>query len=336
MKQNINFNEVGMHLGNTRRLAFNLLNKMIYDGDIRIEKNIICFCGTQDFQLLSEFDRFGLPFGTQICKKCGLVTQTIRIHPDDLPVLYDKIYWPLAEGRTSPHFLTAPKKNEVESFVLKYIPKNKQEITIFEIGCGSGTRITKLKNELISRGQSVNAYACDYSTEALQITKQKGINTILGGMEEISKFGKADVLILSHVVEHMPDLEYALQQFNLLTHESSVVYIEVPGIKDLENKKEYMYSYQDYNILVHTFNFSLNTLRNVMNQGGFKLLDGDEFVRSVFIKGEDVKLNSDYINIINSLNNAKDRHLNLLSSNSFKIKNYFKNLYRAIFSVEKL
>ena len=86
------FERGGMSMEGVQRRAFNLLNEMIYKGVMKVESVDTCFCGDRNFSLLSRYDRFGLPFGTQICKSCGLITQTLRIHPDSLPEFYENIY----------------------------------------------------------------------------------------------------------------------------------------------------------------------------------------------------------------------------------------------------
>ena len=60
------------------RKAFNELNEQVYLGNIEIERVTKCFCGSQSFEQLSRFDRYGLPFGTQICLDCGLISQSIK------------------------------------------------------------------------------------------------------------------------------------------------------------------------------------------------------------------------------------------------------------------
>ena len=338
MKKIPQFDKIGMPLGPVRRRAFNEFNDMVYNGKIKLEKIEVCFCGSDKFQILSKYDRFGLPFGTQICQDCGLVTQTLRIAPDALPEFYDIIYWPLAEGREKPIYLTAPKKGEKLSFVFKYIPEDWREVVLFEIGCGSGERITKLKKELEDKGHNVTAIGCDYSKEALKLAQSKGIRTVNGGMDEIAAFGKADVLILSHVVEHMPDLKVALAQIQNLVKDHAIVYIEVPGIIDLENKIEYAYDYQDYNILVHTYNFSLTSLSNVLASGGFKLVEGDEFVRAVFKKTNDnnVVMKSSYAQTINALDRAHEKQLKYESKRNSPFNKYLRNLAKAILNKQDL
>ena len=327
---------IGINLSKERRAAFNKFNQYVYHEKIMIDKVKVCFCGSKKLEGLSSFDRFGLPFGTQICLECGLITQTIRINPKSMELFYEEIYWPLVLGSSKKiNFLTKGKKDETQSYVLPYIDKTKSEIVIFEIGCGSGERISKLSKELIAMGKTVVYYGADYSADVLLEAKRKGINTVKGGFEELSKYGTADILILSHLFEHLPDLHAALKDINMLLHENSLIYIEVPGVKDLHQKKEYLYGYQLYNVLAHTYNFSLATLSNVMGVGGFSCVAGDEFCRSVFKRGTvNKKFKSDYNETMKFLKLAEINNAKLLKQRAKFGKNYYKGILKKILKIE--
>lgn len=329
----LSFQDVGMHLGAVRRKAFNEFNEMVYNGSIKIESIVVCFCGNRNFQVLSRYDRFGLPFGTKICKSCGLITQTLRIHPKSLPEFYEKIYWPLISNQE--YYSTTPKKDEKYSYLLKHVPKNIRKINIFEVGCGAGDRIIKVTNELRESGHEVLGVGCDYSSDALRLASQKDIKTIHGGMDELRAAGKADILIMSHVCEHLPDLQQATQQIEKLIHEETLLYVEVPGVADLENKREYSYSYQDYCVLAHTYNFSLSTLAYVMSKQGLKLLEGDEYVRAVFKKGTPQnQFKSAYEQIMTALQRARVKEMALTKRKNHPVVKYIRNLAKSLLGRE--
>lgn len=291
-----------MYLNDTRRRAFNRFNELVYQKQIIIHGVDKCYCGSQNFQLLSRFDRFGLPFGTKICRDCGLISQTIAIDPKDLSQFYQEIYWPLIAG--SDEYSTPSDTSFANEFILSNLLTNKSKINIFEVGCGSGHRLSTLKHKIESAGIGVQAYGCDYSADAVKKVNKLEIIAVEGGFNELKKFGVADILIMSHVFEHMPDLNEAMKIMHELIHENSIIYLEVPGVIDLENKKEYAYDYQDYCVLAHNYNFSLQTLANVMSVGGFSLVVGDEYVRAIFKKGYGQPKN-DFNSIMKSLEISK-------------------------------
>ena len=324
------FQNTGMVLDLERRKAFNEFNEMVYSGIIKIDTVDICFCGNRNFQLLSRYDRFGLPFGTKICKTCGLITQTLRIQPDSLPCFYENIYWPLVDSRNV--YLT-PQQKFVKAipYIINNIPSSWENISIFEIGCGSGEKTSLLMNKLKQNGFFVSAIGCDYSTQALGLAARKNISTVHGGIDKLLEHGKPDILIMSHVFEHFPDLKQALAQIDKLTNDDTLVYIEVPGVIDLENKSEYSFDYQDYSVLAHTYNFSLSTLTQVMSSQGFKLLQGDEYIRAVFKKGNSNRqFISDYKQIIEALKRAYNKHLKFENRRNQKIMKYFRNIAKAL------
>ena len=322
---------LGIPLDHGRRKAFNEFNEMVYLGKVQLETVRACFCGASDLEGLSRYDRFGLPFGTQICRSCGLITQTLRIHPGSLPLFYERIYWPLVTG-DAPVYATKTEFDGASFLLSKYLPSsNSKNITIFEVGCGAGGRIEKVGEALARAGFEAKLVGCDYSGDALLLAESKGIKTIRGGMDELSQMGQADVLILSHVFEHFPDLDQATDQMNRLVHEDSLIYIEVPGVIDLENKAEYLYDYQLYNVLAHTFNFSLTTLSQVMLRKGFALIEGDEYVRAIFSKGEGSNpFKSGYSEIMSALERANVKRQDVLKRRNHPVIRYVRNLAKSL------
>ena len=144
--------------------------------------------------------------------------------------------------------------DEFIPFLADQIIFESNNIKILEIGVGQGNRIEKLSNHLKSR-YSLELYGSDYSTEALINVRKKGIKTIQGGLNKCLDVGPVDILIMSHVFEHFVDIKDSLNIIEKLTHHDTLIYVEVPGVADLPNKREYMYDYQDYSVLAHIHNF---------------------------------------------------------------------------------
>ena len=145
--------------------------------------------------------------------------------------------------------------------------------------------------------------------------------------------GPCDILILSHIVEHFVDLKESLKLIDELTHKDTLVYIEVPGVLDLKDKEEYMYDYQDYNIIAHIHNFSLTTLTNVFASKGFKLIKGSEYIRMVMKKNstesQEVSL-TPYKEVIDALQVAKEKNLKLRKTLNNPVRKYFNALAKAV------
>jgi SAM-dependent methyltransferase len=323
----------GMPLAGIRKRAVNELNEFVYTGKIKVKRVSQCFCKKSDFELLSRYDRYGLPFGTQICLNCGLIAQTIQLEDESMPLFYDKLYWPMNMGSDDPNLQFTPSSSlsEFISLLVSELKTKSGDISVYEVGCGNGIRLAHLR-EVFKDKLKVRLFGCDYSTSALSNATGKGIETIYGGMESMLEKGPADVLILSNVFEHFTNLHTSLDLIDKLTHDDSIIYVEVPGVLDLKNKREYSYDYQTYTVLAHIHNFSLTTLSNVFAMKGFKLVKGTEYVRAVFRKNVKIPQpisSNPYQDIIQGISDAQKRNQDYMKRSSNPIIKYGKGLIKA-------
>jgi SAM-dependent methyltransferase len=325
---------LGMPLVGIRRKAINELNELVYTGRIKIKEVNECFCKHSNFELLSRYDRYGLPFGTQICRNCGLISQTIGLEENSMALFYNKIYWPMSTGTEDPnlHYTTSSSPYAFIKFLKPEVKYESRKITVFEVGCGNGIRLEHIQKAFGDK-YKIQLLGCDYSDNSLNIAKGKGIEVMRGSMETLLEKAPADILILSHVFEHFVDVFQALEFIDKLTHDNSLVYVELPGVVDLKNKPEYMYDYQIYTVLAHVHNFSLTTLAGVFSAQGFKLVKGTEYVRAIFRKNvekpQSISANP-YEEIMGALWEAREKHLDHIMISSNPLKKYVKGVAKAL------
>ncbi len=324
----------GMALDDVRRRAANEVNESIYKGLLKLQKNESCFCGEKNFLQLSRFDRYGLPFGTQICRKCGLISQPLSLTEETLPIFYEKFYWKLINGKKKHNdYTTDIGLNEFGDFLVPIIKDRfAGNLKVLEIGCGQGDRLIRLQR-LLEDQFHLNVDCCDYSPEAINIASNRGLRAKLGGIEFFKNDGPYDIVILSHVLEHVVNLNLFLDKIKEITNNNALIYIEVPGILDLENKAEYDFSYQSYSVLAHIYAFSLATLSNVMYSKGYKLIKGTEFVRAIFsLKSSEnyLAIEDPFKQIMLGLKKANSAHLKFLENRNNPIKVYLRNVFKAL------
>lgn len=334
-KINIPVNENnGMELDEVRRRAANEVNESIYKGLLKLQKNESCFCGENNFLQLTRFDRYGLPFGTQICRSCGLISQPLSLTDQTLPIFYEKFYWQLINGRKKyPGYTTDIGLDDFGVFLIPIIKDRfAGNLKVLEIGCGQGDRLIKLKS-LLENQFYLKIDCCDYSREAFEMANERGLCAKLGGVELYQDEGPYDVIILSHVLEHVVDISFFLEKIKKIGHDNTLIYIEVPGVLDLKNKVEYDYSYQNYSVLAHIYAFSLTTLSNVLCSKGYKLIKGTEFVRAIFSRNssEEFLVTEDpFKQIMLGLQDANTAHQKFLENRNKPIKVYLRNIFKAL------
>ena len=253
------------------------LNAKIKRGDYAFEK-ALCFCGDNQGVEVINKDRYGIFYTMNLCPKCGVMYASPRMTKESSEEFYQTEYrdiyeygsdkedeWQLGIERANAF------KNIIDDFEIK--PK-----VVFDIGCNMGQHLSLFKDE-------ADTYGVDYSSENVTYGKEKGLNLFHGGIEILEGLDKkADLIILSHVLEHFNDIGEELDRISKLLSDEGVLYIEVPGLYSC-----------DLNTLfqnAHNWQFNRTTLTYVMRACGWDEIYTDERIKSLwkytgnFIKDE--------------------------------------------------
>lgn len=293
----------------------------------KIEKGIYLFeqvncalCGSSNAEILAEKDRYGLKCNTKICKDCGFVYSSPRMTENSYAEFYDAEYRRLYVGTKTPGIVFFKDQQFRGERIYKYLQSKgviqNQKLKILEIGCGAGGILECFK----SHGHEV--LGMDLGEEYLTFGFEKyGLNLKKGGLKDVDSGYKADIIIYSHVLEHLLDLPSELSLIKQTLSKNGVVYIEVPGLK-------FIHSTYDMNFLkylqnAHTFHFTKNSLVRLFSSNGFSNIDANEQIRSVFnvaTESNNFPQNKNEFNEIISYltRNEKFRHFNFLKFKKFK------------------
>lgn len=261
----------------------------LQDGTYELEDVPVCLCGSSQSENVAGSDRFGMPVGCVICTSCGLLRTTPRLAGRNLPSFYQLEYHGLHMGIEHPDPTTslfrAGQGAAIYDFVAPHI--GGPAILVAEVGAGTGSVLREFAAAAAADGIAVSAVGCEYADDFAAAGRSAGADIRTGGTAALSGMQPPDVLILSHVVEHFPDPMTELAAIRALLSERTVVYVEVPGVLTIHQKREYNLAFGHYLTLAHTYHFTLDTLRDLMARSGFRFVCGDEQVRSVFVVGQD-------------------------------------------------
>lgn len=265
----------------------------LHDGRYRFEQVPACPCGSAAVIALADRDRFGIPVGIVLCRACGLARTSPRLAADNLAEFYEHDYHGLHQGIRRPDPSTALFRRgqgaAIHEFLADLLPD--RPLRVADVGCGTGGVLREFESAAGHR--HITSVGCEYSGPFAAAGRRAGSDIRHGGLEQLTNEPAFDVVILSHVVEHLPDLAGDLAAVRGLGHAKTLFYVEVPGLLTIDRKPEYAYRLDQYLTLAHTFHFTLSTLTASMARAGFEVVRGNEVIRTVFRQAAVVRPASD-------------------------------------------
>ena len=310
-------------LNKSQKLYLKRLKNDIENGVFEYE-NVICeVCNGNSSEIISKFDRYGLPYESNFCKSCGLVFTSPRFSSDSYRLFYNdyyrKIYY---KGLKSKNHFYENQVNKGEK-ILKIISQkvNLNNInSVLEVGCGMGGILVPFLNN----GKEV--FGVDLGSEYIEFGRAQNLNLRVGNIKD-SKLKKYDLIIYCHVFEHILNLKEELYEIKKRLSPKGYLYIEIPGLLNLEG---YGYDLKRFFQNAHTYNFTLITLENTLKICGFNLIYGNEKVQSIFeLSNNKIELLNDFERINTSLKlNYEKRMFWRFSRKGFRfiLKNIFRRL----------
>ena len=228
-------------------------------------------CGGTDFERLSETDRYGFFYPTGMCRGCGNVQQELY-YPEEVIVAfyshhYRRIYSPL-----SPEGLFERQRRRGLAIWAFCANDLGDAPRVLEIGAGAGGILN------VFREEGCIVTGLDYDDDYLDWGRRRGLSLLKGDLGTVKLPQEFDLVILSHVLEHVVEPARFLERIAPLLADHGMVYVEVPS---LENVAAGGYDYDLLNYLqnAHTTHFHEKSLYNTAHLAGFEVVRFDPFIR---------------------------------------------------------
>jgi 2-polyprenyl-3-methyl-5-hydroxy-6-metoxy-1,4-benzoquinol methylase len=272
-----------LKLNSVQKIAKAEVEAKIISGIYSFEDVKCAVCGSENAEILSEKDRYGLKCITKICTDCGFVYSSPRMTAKSFAEFYDSEYRRLYVGTEKPGDAFFKDQRFRGEKIYNYLKSRGlikgSNLKVLEIGCGAGGILEYFK----SQGHDV--CGMDLGEEYLMYgVENHNLSLKKGGIADVDANNKADIIIYSHVVEHLLDLPAELEMIKKHLSNSGIVYIEVPGLRYIHST--YEMNFLKYVQNAHTYHFTKSSLINIFNIHGLYALDADEQVRSVFSMAE--------------------------------------------------
>jgi 2-polyprenyl-3-methyl-5-hydroxy-6-metoxy-1,4-benzoquinol methylase len=228
-------------------------------------------CGGRQCDILHT-QKFILPEGhpladgyeVVVCNQCGFGYADTQVSQRDYDVFYAR-YSKYENNSTSTGGGGSPEDarrlQEMARDIAKAIPD--RQARLVDVGCANGGLLKELRALGYSR-------LCGIDPSPACVAAVKALGSTEGFVGTLSLLppdaGEFDGVILSHVLEHVQDLQQAIAGIRRLTRPTGVVYVEVP---DAARYTECLLApFQDFNT-EHINHFSAVALRNLFVRQGW-------------------------------------------------------------------
>ena len=220
--------------------------------------------------VLSDDKKLASSYAVVICARCGAAFADTPVTQQE----YDQLYADRSRYAAGP--AAHAKDNDRDTARFREMAEaiahavGDKGARIADVGCANGQMLAALA----ARGYT-RLVGLDPSPGCVaQAGSLPGVEAYVGSLSDIpSAAGQFDVVILSHVLEHVRDLKPALEYLKRVMTEDSVLYVEVPNAS---RYAEFAWSpFQDFNT-EHINHFSLVSLANLLRHCGFLPLASGE------------------------------------------------------------
>jgi 2-polyprenyl-3-methyl-5-hydroxy-6-metoxy-1,4-benzoquinol methylase len=225
---------------------------------LKLEMQPCAFCASESFEHLSRYDRHLLGLQTVGCKVCGLLQTNPRPPKDALDNFYKKHYRSLYQGVSKPsdEYLSAYNKDVrlryTAGFLLSQLSLS-PHCRLLDYGCSEGALFQALR-QLGFQGQ---LFGVEPNDTFANYASERGKAIVLRSVGIEHAF---DVIVINHVLEHVPDPLELLSQLRKSLRPGGKLYIDVP---DAERYKDI----GNFHI-AHLFHFTERTLKSLVEVAG--------------------------------------------------------------------
>ena len=331
------FNHTFLHdlKTNYSRIIRGLRNKNFF---CKIEKCPVCF--SKNNIKISNTDRYGCYYPLVCCNQCSLLFSKLKIKEDKLSDYYShfantiKINNNTAikafQSRTSLKYYSFDRFHWISRFI-----NNNYVNSVFEFGCSDGANLFPFfKN-------GSNVLGVDFNEIRVNAGKNKGLNLISINSENETaiylKKNKFDLIIVSHVIEHLTDIYSTMKMLLDNTKIDTYFFFETPGVDYVFDDADFDKYPKDKNLMgylqfEHLYFFSEKYLNSLFKIFGLKKIKSNSLYRGIFQKvSNDIP---DRLIVAEKMSKLNDNLFEKLSQNENKYKletSYFKYLLKHYF-----
>ena len=221
-------------------------------------------CGSNDQQQVRAMDRDGHPLRSVMCRDCGLVWVDPRPSPEEEREFYSHKYrrdYKQVERPKMKHVYRSGRAGLERWRRLR--PWVRQRGALLDVGAGGGEFLFVARAAGMQvRGIEPNEGYAAHAREALELPVKTGFY-----QDADVEPGSLDVVTAFHVVEHLEDPLGMIRRSHEWLRADGVLLVEVPNVEARCQHPNRQFHRG------HLYHFNLETLKAMMQKGGFDVID---------------------------------------------------------------
>jgi 2-polyprenyl-3-methyl-5-hydroxy-6-metoxy-1,4-benzoquinol methylase len=172
-------------------------------------------------------------------------------------------------------YLFPTERAEIDFSILHL--SNNERGKLLDIGCGSGTFISKMAN------LGWDAHGIDFDAKAIEVCVQNGLNAQTGDLfSQQYPDNYYDTIVLNHVIEHLYDtLDVIKECFRVLKPNGKLI-IATPNTNSWMFRFKFKQNWFSLQPPGHLQLFNLKNLSNILHKQGFEIERGKTSIRNEF------------------------------------------------------
>lgn len=206
-------------------------------------------------------------FDLQKCDHCGFVVTSPRPADEDLGRYYESEDYISHSNTKKSLFSRAYQmvRNKAVRDKRSWVESHTSKGRILDMGCGTGHFLNECQN---SGWEVTGVEPSDIARENARLEHGIMLHSKLDEVENAR--GSFDAITLWHVLEHLPDLNEHLSQFNQLLKDTGVLMIAVPNHESYD-ARVFGSDWAAWDVPIHLWHFSKSSMGRVAEKNGFRV-----------------------------------------------------------------
>ncbi|MBN2402453.1 MAG: class I SAM-dependent methyltransferase [Spirochaetes bacterium] len=262
-----------------------------------IDTCIIC-ASKDNNTVFKKTSAMGDEFTLVKCSNCGLKFLSQVPDEREISYYYKKTYFTKRTERGYDNYFSGSTKNEIERvFKLnladlgfyKYENRLKEKRRSLDIGCAAGYFVNFLK------GKGWHSYGIDISKDCVDFANRLGLNVRQGDYMKINFSKKFDLITLWSTIEHLHRPDLILKKAYKDLKKDGILYISTCRADGFNFMKLFGKKWRFYNFPEHMFFFSYQTLKKLLVNSGFAIMNYKTYGSNLGKSGSWIRKAADFI-----------------------------------------